>query len=128
MDVNCVLTPVAILENCRWIVPERTTQLFAHKRQCSKIFSLRRQKTELLRYGSLAYLFVNHHILVLVLPASSVGGVSMRTTRLLAVPTRVRNPVSQFHTYNRGCNNREKPQILAVIRFQSYFVCDISVK
>ena len=59
---------------------------FEHWRQFSKIFLLR--KSELPSDGSFAYPFMNHHMLVLVLPDQSGGGVLMQTTRLLILLSR----------------------------------------
>ena len=54
------------------------------------------QKSKLPCDNSLAYLFVNHHILLLVLPSWSVCGILMWTMRLLATPREVWNPMSQY--------------------------------
>ena len=55
--------------------------------------------SELLKNVLLAYSFANQHVLVLALPAWSVGGVLVRTTRLLATPIEARSPFERSFSY-----------------------------
>ena len=95
---------------------------FAHGRQCSKKFVIRRQKSELLSDGSLAYLFVNQHI------SSGTARPVCRwrvgaNDKFIPTATERRIPWAAIFALKRNSTTTtvKKRSILAVIRFQFIF-------